>query len=80
MTFNHFTFIPALLSLWCEDLGRLLLLRHQKTRGSPGVGGDLKAPSPDPGDLSSDPGAEVTMQMQQTMQQTMGPKPMCGPG
>lgn len=24
--------LPALLSSWCEELGRLLLLRHQKNR------------------------------------------------
>lgn len=28
------SFLPALLSSWCEELGRLLLLRHQKSRQS----------------------------------------------
>lgn len=27
-------FLVALLSSWCEELGRLLLLRHQKSRQS----------------------------------------------
>ena len=28
------SFLAALLSSWCEELGRLLLLRHQKSRQS----------------------------------------------
>lgn len=28
------SFLVALLSSWCEELGRLLLLRHQKSRQS----------------------------------------------
>lgn len=28
------SFLTALLSSWCEELGRLLLLRHQKSRQS----------------------------------------------
>ena len=28
------SFVAALLSSWCEELGRLLLLRHQKSRQS----------------------------------------------
>lgn len=31
---KHSALVPALLSSWCEELGRLLLLRHQKNRAS----------------------------------------------
>ncbi|KAG8200561.1 hypothetical protein JTE90_000634 [Oedothorax gibbosus] len=34
--------VSTLLSVWCEDLGRLLLLRHQKGRN----GGDGAPPTP----------------------------------
>ena len=34
-----FCVFAAMLSVWCEELGRLLLLRHQKTRGGGGGGG-----------------------------------------
>ncbi len=29
---HSLSLLAAMLSLWCEDLGRLLLLRHQKNR------------------------------------------------
>lgn len=31
---THSALFPALLSSWCEELGRLLLLRHQKNRAN----------------------------------------------
>lgn len=32
MSTDHLSLLAALLSSWCEELGRLLLLRHQKSR------------------------------------------------
>ncbi|XP_064631687.1 zinc finger MIZ domain-containing protein 1-like isoform X2 [Lineus longissimus] len=47
----------AMLSLWCEDLGRLLLLRHQKNRNS--------SENPKAGNMQMNP--QLNPQMQKSM-------------
>ncbi|GBN13483.1 hypothetical protein AVEN_208211-1 [Araneus ventricosus] len=49
----------ALLSVWCEDLGRLLLLRHQKARN---------------GDSTADTQPAEPSKMHQTLQKPPGPQ------
>ncbi|GFR13533.1 hypothetical protein TNCT_626211, partial [Trichonephila clavata] len=50
----------ALLSVWCEDLGRLLLLRHQKARN---------------GDSATDTQSTEPSKMHQTLPKTLPPGP-----
>ncbi|GBN13485.1 hypothetical protein AVEN_208213-1 [Araneus ventricosus] len=51
--------IIPLLSVWCEDLGRLLLLRHQKARN---------------GDSTADTQPAEPSKMHQTLQKPPGPQ------
>ncbi|GFQ89244.1 hypothetical protein TNCT_431681 [Trichonephila clavata] len=50
----------SLLSVWCEDLGRLLLLRHQKARN---------------GDSATDTQSTEPSKMHQTLPKTLPPGP-----
>ncbi|GFU00597.1 hypothetical protein NPIL_264381 [Nephila pilipes] len=56
----HLSSKATLLSVWCEDLGRLLLLRHQKARN---------------GDSATDTQSAEPSKMHQTLPKALPPGP-----